>query len=107
LILFFVDLGEDPFQGLQTGGSPIVGYWWCGIAHTDGDTRFKTGPSPLVHLRLLSAVTAGGKAQFRPNNPLWGPYRRIAEGQGSGDPSSTLLAKKLDAVSTSSAGGIT
>ncbi len=107
LILFFVDLGEDPFRGPRIRASPIGSPTGCGIAHTIRGDRFAIGSWPLVHRRLLSAVTIGAEVHLCPDYPLWGPYRRIAEGQGSGDPSSTSIVKKSDASSTSSAGGIT
>ncbi len=107
LILFFVDLGEDPFRVVGSGGVGSVNRAACGIAHTVGDTRIGTGPWPFVYVRLLSAVEAGAAAHICPNHPLWGPYCRIAEGQGSGEPKSSSTVKKSDAPSTPSAGGIT
>ena len=107
LILFFVDLGEDPFRVVGSTGAGSVNPAACGIAHTARNTRLGTGPWPFVHVRLLSAVEAGAAAHICPNHPLWGPYCRIAEGQGSGEPKSSSTVKKSDASSTPSAGGIT
>lgn len=107
LILFFVDLGEDPLRGSQSRGARSVNPTWCGIAHTGGNTQARTGPWPFVQLRLLSAVVAGPALFVCPNYPLWGPDCRIAESQGSGEPNRMSSVKKSDASSTPSAGGIT
>jgi hypothetical protein len=107
LILFFVDLGEDPFRVVGSTGASSVNRAPCGIAHMAGQTRRGTGPWPFVYVRLLSAVEAGAAVHICPNHPLWGPYCRIAEGQGSGEPKSSSTVKKSDASSTPSAGGIT
>ena len=103
LIMNIVDLDPGVLKIVCGARVTIRGSVACGVPHSARDVPESTGQWRIVGVRLLSAVSAGFVARSCPNHPLWGPYRRPADAQGSSGPA----VATTHLTSTPAVGGIT